>query len=123
MKVSVLLLLLAFLLRFDPAAGQTPQHASAGAGLRWPGDTVRVAAPLLFSLPSLSAFPGGRQSGPASRAPMPRAPEMPRAYSYRELGAFCKWEAQLEKAARMPVKFRLGEVQYVERLEGKLPDY
>lgn len=48
---------------------------------------------------------------------------MPRAYSYEKLGAFCKWEVQLEKAARMPVKFRLGEVQYVERMEGKLPDY
>jgi hypothetical protein len=43
------------------------------------------------------------------------------AYSYHDLGLFCKWEVNMEKAAKIPVKFRLGEVQYVERLEGKLP--
>lgn len=39
------------------------------------------------------------------------------------LGIFCKWENQIIEAARLPVKFRLGEVQYVERLEGKGPAY
>lgn len=45
---------------------------------------------------------------------------IPSAYKYDELGIFCKWEVQMEKAARIPVKFRLGEVQYVEKMEGKL---
>ena len=45
---------------------------------------------------------------------------IPSAYKYDELGMFCKWEVQMEKAAKIPVKFRLGEVQYVERMEGKL---
>lgn len=45
---------------------------------------------------------------------------VPSAYKYDELGIFCKWEVQMEKAAKIPVKFRLGEVQYVERMEGKL---
>lgn len=45
---------------------------------------------------------------------------IPSAYKYDELGIFCKWEVQMEKAAKIPVKFRLGEVQYVERMEGKL---
>ena len=36
-----------------------------------------------------------------------------------DLATFCKLELKLEKAVNMPIKFRLGEVQYVERLEGK----
>ena len=47
---------------------------------------------------------------------------VPKAYAYDELGFFCKWEVKMEKAAKIPVKFRLGEVQYVERMEGKLPE-
>jgi hypothetical protein len=45
--------------------------------------------------------------------------EVPKAYSFDHLGLFCKWEVKMEKAAGLPVKFRLGEVQYVERMEGK----
>ena len=45
--------------------------------------------------------------------------EMPKAYSYHQLGFFCKLEVQMERKASFPVKFRLGEVQYVERMEGK----
>lgn len=47
------------------------------------------------------------------------AARIPRLYNYERLGFFCKWEVRLEEAARIPVKFRLGEVQYVERLERK----
>ena len=46
--------------------------------------------------------------------------KMPKAYSYQDLGFFCKLEVQMEKRAKFPVKVRLGEVQYVERMEGKL---
>jgi hypothetical protein len=61
-------------------------------------------------------------SAPVQQSVLYKQPEsIPRAYSYDELGIFCKWEVKMEKAARMPVKFRLGEVQYVERMEGKLP--
>lgn len=42
---------------------------------------------------------------------------VPKAYNYEHLGAFCKFEVQLEKAVRLPVKVRLGEVQYTEQLE------
>lgn len=35
------------------------------------------------------------------------------------LPALCRLEWKLEKAAGFPVKFRLGEVQYVDWLEGK----
>lgn len=35
------------------------------------------------------------------------------------LAFFCLVELHLEKAARLPIKFRLGSVDYVDRLEGK----
>lgn len=41
------------------------------------------------------------------------------AYNYDDLAIFCKLEVKMEKASGFPVKFRLGEVNYVERLEGK----
>jgi hypothetical protein len=43
----------------------------------------------------------------------------PKAYRYQDLAFFCKLEVQLEKKASFPIKFRLGDVQYVDRLEGK----
>ena len=43
--------------------------------------------------------------------------------SYNHLGAFCKFENTLSKNANFPVRFRLGTVQYVDRLEFKIPAY
>jgi len=37
----------------------------------------------------------------------------------KKLPFFCDLELKLEAAAKMPIKIRLGEVQQVERLEGK----
>lgn len=36
-----------------------------------------------------------------------------------ELAFFCKIEVQLENASNLPVRFRLGEVQAVDKKEGK----
>jgi len=49
--------------------------------------------------------------------------EVPQPYQYDALSFFCKWEVELEKAARIPVKFRLGSVDYVDWLEGKRRAY
>jgi len=48
---------------------------------------------------------------------------MPAAYAYKDLAFFCKIEVQLEKAVKLPVKFRLGSVDYVDYLEGKRNSY
>ncbi len=47
--------------------------------------------------------------------------EIPKAYHYENLAFFCKVEVDLEKASKFPIKFRLGDVEYVDRLEGKYP--
>ncbi|MCO6480140.1 MAG: hypothetical protein J5I94_26105 [Phaeodactylibacter sp.] len=126
MKAEGLIIFLALAFPWATVAGQEALPANAAPGLQaYPqvqNDTARMR-PGYFSLPSLSSLPFERRERPSPPPGVLTTPEIPRAYSYDKLGAFCKWEVQLERAARVPVKFRLGEVQYVERLEGKLPDF
>lgn len=81
-------------LRFDPK-------------WRWPSSGAK---PRYF--PSLMVVGTSRKQEP-----------MPKAWQYKDLAFFCKMEVKMEKAARFPIKFRLGDVPYVERLEGKIPSY
>lgn len=43
----------------------------------------------------------------------------PKLYAYEDLAFFCRLEVKMDKASKMPVRFRLGSVDYVNRLEGK----
>lgn len=49
----------------------------------------------------------------------PAPTRLPQAWSYQDLAFFCRLEVKLEKATNLPIKFRLGEVQYAENREGK----
>lgn len=40
-------------------------------------------------------------------------------FSHNNMPFFCKIEFQMEQASGFPVKFRLGDVNYVDQLEGK----
>jgi hypothetical protein len=91
-----------------------------------------AASPIRASATRLSRFNGLRHYWlsaawlPASTVPAARIsanPALPQVYQYDELSFFCKWEVQLEQSARMPVKFRLGSVDYVDWLEGKRRSY
>lgn len=42
-------------------------------------------------------------------------------WAYEHLGMFCKLDVQLERRAKFPVLFRLGDVQQVDAWEGKGP--
>jgi hypothetical protein len=44
---------------------------------------------------------------------------LPVGYYYHSIGFFCQKELQLEKAIKVPVKIRLGNVHYTDRMEGK----
>jgi hypothetical protein len=47
------------------------------------------------------------------------SPAFPQWYSVEQLPFFCKMEVKMEKTFKFPLKVRLGEVQYVEKMEGK----
>ena len=44
---------------------------------------------------------------------------LPANFSINEYGFFCKKELKFEAATKIPLKFRLGNVQYCDWLEGK----
>ncbi len=46
-------------------------------------------------------------------------PAIPADWYTRNLGFFCTKELQFEKAAKIPLRFRLGSVNYCDVLEGK----
>lgn len=46
----------------------------------------------------------------------------PKIYNYQHLGIFCKLDVQLDQTVKLPVRFRLGSQEVVDRKEGKVGD-
>ena len=50
---------------------------------------------------------------------VPSPDRSPRVYNYHEIGIFCKLDVKLDKVSKIPVRFRLGTQELVDRKEGK----
>jgi hypothetical protein len=70
-------------------------------------------------------LPTEGQNLPDLRAFIVKSPEfqVPGVYRYQDLAFFCRLEVKLEQASKIPVRFRLGTVDYVDYLEGKIDRY
>lgn len=70
--------------------------------------------------PALAVFDAGPPVGPAA-APTNATPPSWHSveWSAEQLPFFCRIEYRLGKKTRVPFKFRLGSVEYVDWLEGK----
>jgi hypothetical protein len=82
-------------------------------------DTQLLPLPDLFMSYDTYLSPFIRLSARRESTMLLSASPLPSAYHYKDLAFFCRIEVQMEQAFKFPVKFRLGEVQYVERMEGK----
>lgn len=65
----------------------------------------------------INAF-GRKDSCPDSLKTMPIR-LIPNNYYSKNIGFFCKEELKLEKTIKIPLRFRLGSLDYCNQLEGK----
>ncbi len=85
-------------------------------GLRLPNLTFSTQFPLLQAPPYQKS---NQAVNPVATSTSLAPIAQPSIYRLEHLAFFCRIEVELEKATRFPVKFRLGDVQYVDWLEGK----
>lgn len=116
---------LVFLLFLSVSAAVAQMSASSAGAYHILGKSLvelkkQAPASSSISLPVLLTS----QWSPSPTGPIYQRPtylnyQAPKAYSFEHLAFFCRLEVKMEKASKMPVRFRLGSVPYVDQLEGK----
>jgi len=111
--------LLVFLITLVHAQTATPLTGKSLGALKQMNQ--KESKPKLFSTPLL-IFPTSTNAPITNKSTIATIP-IPLAYAYKDLALFCKLEVKMEKVVKIPVKFRLGSVDYVDWLEGKRENY
>lgn len=111
-KISLVVL---FILLWDNAYSQN------AIGVQLNKELFKIENHNYFSIPAISILYDNKfyqfKKSPVSNFNQVDLTEI--TFDCNDLATFCRLELKLEKAAKFPIKFRLGEVQYVERMEGK----
>lgn len=85
------------------------------------GLTTLPASPESDAIHFAAQWPDWLLSNRLPQSKRPPSPGIPLPQPTAHFAFFCRLELKIEKITKFPVKFRLGDLDYVDRLEGKKP--